>query len=75
MGPYGAITKSVYVSTAKGITQYVGITNNIARRAAEHSRNKGILIDELMPNLSVRDARAMEQEKRGDRDVVSWKKE
>lgn len=35
---------SVYVSVSKGVTQYVGITNNFARRAAEHLTSKGISI-------------------------------
>ncbi len=53
---------SVYISkAADGIVQYVGITNNIARRAAEHLSQKGIQIRELMGGLCRFDARAVEQ--------------
>ena len=53
---------SVYISkVADGTVQYVGITNNIARRQAEHLASKGIQIRELMRNLSRSDARAVEQ--------------
>jgi RHS repeat-associated protein len=53
---------TVYVSkTADGVTQYAGITNNFARRAAEHLTTKGIKIEPLMQNLSRADARAVEQ--------------
>lgn len=41
--------------------QYVGITNNVARRAAEHLATKGINIEPLMQGLSRSDARAVEQ--------------
>jgi hypothetical protein len=41
--------------------QYVGITNNLARRAADHLRTKGIQIEKLMGGLSRSDARAVEQ--------------
>lgn len=41
--------------------QYVGITNEIARRAAEHLRLNGIRINKLMGNLTREDARAVEQ--------------
>ena len=52
----------VYTSTnADNIVQYVGITNNYARRSAEHLRDKGINIQPLMRNLSRSDARAVEQ--------------
>jgi len=52
----------VYTSTnANDVVQYVGITNNYARRAAEHLRDKGINIQPLMKNLSRSDARAVEQ--------------
>ena len=51
----------VYHSVQNGITQYVGITNNLARRAAEHLATKGIKIDPLMKGLSRADARAVEQ--------------
>jgi hypothetical protein len=39
----------------------VGITNEIARRAAEHLRLNGIRINKLMGNLTREDARAVEQ--------------
>ncbi|WP_309896648.1 hypothetical protein [Archangium sp.] len=54
---------SVYVSEnkAKRQIQYVGITDEMARRTAEHLRLKGIQIEELMSNLSRQDARAVEQ--------------
>lgn len=54
---------SVYISrhpVTKDV-QYVGITDEMARRTAEHLRLKGIRIDELMSNLSRKDARAVEQ--------------
>lgn len=41
--------------------QYAGITNNLARRAAEHLRGRGIQIEKLMGGLSRTDARAVEQ--------------
>jgi filamentous hemagglutinin len=42
---------------------YVGITNNLARRAAEQLKNKAISIDAIpgLSNLSRADARAAEQ--------------
>lgn len=46
---------------ASGKTQYVGMTNNLARRAAEHLRRKGIQVEKLLGNLSREDARAVEQ--------------
>ena len=53
---------TVYISnTINGVTQYVGITNDIARRGAEHLATKGININPLMTNLSRADARAVEQ--------------
>jgi RHS repeat-associated protein len=53
---------TVYLSkTTKGAVQYVGITNNLARRSAEHLASKGIRITELMSDLSRSDARAVEQ--------------
>jgi hypothetical protein len=60
----GAAKRSttVYRSvSASGDTQYVGITNNTARRAAEHLRGAGIQIESLMGGLSRSDARAVEQ--------------
>ncbi len=53
---------SVYVSkSSTGTTQYAGITNNLARRAAEHLATKGINIRPLMQGLTRSDARAIEQ--------------
>ena len=53
---------SVYVSkTAEGLTRYVGITNNLARRASEHLTTKGINIEPIMRGLTRPDARAIEQ--------------
>ncbi len=61
IGRVGALTKSVYYSViAGGVVRYVGITNDVARRSAEHFRI-GREIEALIPNLSVRDARAVEQ--------------
>jgi len=56
------VTNTVYQSVnAAGKVQYVGITNNLARRAAEHLASKGIQIEKLMGGLSRADARAVEQ--------------
>jgi hypothetical protein len=53
---------TVYISRgASGQVQYVGITNELARRAAEQLRQKGIRIREFMIGLSREDARAVEQ--------------
>ena len=41
--------------------QYVGITNDLARRAAEHLRSKGIRIEKILGDLARSDARAVEQ--------------
>lgn len=54
-------TNVVYHSVENGVTQYVGITNNLARRAAEHLASKGISIEPLMTGLSRADARSVEQ--------------
>lgn len=51
----------VYHSVEDGVTQYVGITNNLVRRQAEHLAAKGIKIEPLMQGLSGADARAVEQ--------------
>ncbi|HNR90457.1 MAG TPA: GIY-YIG nuclease family protein [Spirochaetota bacterium] len=52
----------VYLSrTPNGVVQYVGITNNLARRSAEHLAAKGIDIRPLMKGLTRSDARAVEQ--------------
>jgi hypothetical protein len=53
---------NVYRSVnAANEVQYVGITNNLARRAAEHLRASGIQVEKLMGRLSRSDARAVEQ--------------
>jgi RHS repeat-associated protein len=51
----------VYVSVESGVTKYVGITNDFARRAAEHMSKTGISIEPLMKGLSRADAKAVEQ--------------
>jgi hypothetical protein len=55
---------SVYTSTnLAGNINYVGITNNVARRGAERLAEKGITINEIpgLTSLSRADARAVEQ--------------
>lgn len=53
---------TVYLSRdAQGQVQYVGITNAFARRMAEHLRQSGFRIVQLMKGLSREDARAVEQ--------------
>jgi RHS repeat-associated protein len=53
---------SVYKSVGKaGETIYVGITNNISRRSAEHLSTKGIEIEEILSGLTREDARGVEQ--------------
>ncbi|WP_422861152.1 DUF6443 domain-containing protein [Flagellimonas sp. W118] len=49
-----------FVKGSKGF-KYVGITNNLARRAAEHLRARGFIIEPLLKNLTKADARAVEQ--------------
>lgn len=53
----------VYHSVVDGRTIYIGITNNLERRAAEHLGSRGIIIDAIpgLTNLSRADARAVEQ--------------
>lgn len=46
---------------SNGVTKYVGITNNLARRAAQHLAKKGISIQPIMQGLTRADARAVEQ--------------
>jgi RHS repeat-associated protein len=59
---YKTGTNCVYRSfDAAGRVQYVGITDDLARRAAEHLSSKGIQIESLMEGLSRSDARAVEQ--------------
>lgn len=53
-----AVYRSV---TPDGYVQYVGITNNFARRQAEHLVRRGIPITTLMENLSATEAKAVEQ--------------
>jgi hypothetical protein len=53
---------SVYVSlNEQEQVQYVGLTDDIARRAAEHLRIRGFEIQRLLKGLSREDARAVEQ--------------
>jgi hypothetical protein len=56
-------TTTVYQSVEQGVTRYVGITDDLARRAGEQLRGKGISIDAIpgLGNLSRADARAVEQ--------------
>ncbi|MFA5952933.1 MAG: RHS repeat-associated core domain-containing protein, partial [Hyphomicrobium sp.] len=55
-------TTAVYRSlNAAGDVQYAGITNNLARRAAEHLRGSGIQVEKLIGGLSRSDARSVEQ--------------
>jgi hypothetical protein len=52
----------VYLSkNADDVVQYVGITNDFTRRAAEHLSEKGINIEPLIQGLSRSEARAVEQ--------------
>ena len=52
----------VYRSVAvTGEVQYVGIANNLACRAAQHLRGKGIQIEKVMDGLSREDAKTVEQ--------------
>jgi excinuclease UvrABC nuclease subunit len=46
---------------AAGDVNYVGITNNLARRAAEQLTGRGLQIEKLMGGLSRSDARSVEQ--------------
>lgn len=58
----GGEQHSVYISLGDtGHVQYVGITNDLARRSAEHLRQNGFRIRELLEDLSREDARAVEQ--------------
>ncbi|MGZ3457418.1 MAG: SitA5 family polymorphic toxin [Archangium sp.] len=54
---------SVYISHDPDTeqVQYVGLTNDIARRTAEQLRHKGIHIEKLVGDLTREDARAVEQ--------------
>lgn len=52
----------VYVSkNADGVINYVGITDNLIRRAKEHLRKKGIEIESILSKLPRSDAKAVEQ--------------
>ncbi|MEX2112558.1 MAG: hypothetical protein WD845_05195 [Pirellulales bacterium] len=52
---------SAYRSVESNKVNYVGITNNIARRAIEQLRSRGIIIEKILDKLSRSDARAVEQ--------------
>jgi filamentous hemagglutinin len=54
---------AVYHAVVGSRTVYVGITNNLERRAAEHLASKGIVISGIpgLTNLSRAEARAVEQ--------------
>ena len=64
-GPIGEaseLTHAVYIArNIEGDVEYVGITNNIIRRAVEQLAAKGIKIVPLIENLRPEDARAVEQ--------------
>jgi hypothetical protein len=49
------------VNQATGEVQYVGITNEFARRQAEHLRSRNIRIESVLEGLSRSDALAVEQ--------------
>jgi hypothetical protein len=53
----------VYNCVINGVTRYVGITDDVLRRGAEHLRVRNIQIEEIqgLSNLSRADARAVEQ--------------
>jgi RHS repeat-associated protein len=46
---------------SSGKVVYVGITNDLARRGAEHAASKGIQIEKVFSGLTREDARAVEQ--------------
>lgn len=55
-------TNYIYYSrNVDGVVDYVGITNDLARRAGEHYRSRGIIIEEVTSGLSRVDARSVEQ--------------
>jgi RHS repeat-associated protein len=56
------LVNTVYRSiSATRKVQYVGMTNNLGRRAAQHLSGKGIRIQPVLTRLSRSDARAVEQ--------------
>lgn len=58
----GCGNNSVYRSVVDGVTNYVGITNNYAKRVAQHAADKrGFAIQEVTSGLSRLDARSVEQ--------------
>ncbi len=64
MGQKASKTVMVYWAKRSGQIIYVGITNNFARRAAQHLKKKGIYtkpIDDALTELSRADAKAVEQ--------------
>jgi RHS repeat-associated protein len=56
-------TNAVYRYVENGVTKYIGITNDLARRASEHLYRNGFRIEPIqgLQNLSRFDARAVEQ--------------
>ena len=53
---------SVYVSKSNGVVNYVGRTNNITRRTAEHALGKrGIVPNEVANKLTLKQSRGLEQ--------------
>ena len=53
---------SVYISTSDGTVNYVGRTNDIARRTLEHANaGRGIVPQEVASKLTLKQARGLEQ--------------
>ena len=53
---------SVYISKADGTVNYVGRTNNIARRTLEHANaGRGVVPQEVAKKLTLKQARGLEQ--------------
>ena len=53
---------SVYISKADGTVNYIGRTNNIARRTLEHANaGRGVIPQEIAKKLTLRQARGLEQ--------------
>ena len=58
----GAKVHSVYISKTDDVVTYVGRTNNISRRTAEHALGKrGIVPQEVANKLTLKQARGLEQ--------------
>ena len=62
VGYAGSHGHSVYISKSDGTVNYVGRTNDIARRTAEHARaGRGIVPKEVASRLTLKQARGLEQ--------------